>query len=811
MALLTLFYSYAREDQALRDQLEKHLRQLHRQGLISAWHEREILPGGTWADEIDTHLQTASIILLLASPDFLASDYCYDAQMQRALERHKSGAARVIPIILRLCDWQHSPLKDLQCLPRDGKPVTQWQDQDEVFHIITQDLRRVIEQQQALARPPVPLSPLDRQNRMRLLKQVRAIWIDGLLTQSLHRAASIELCLQDRPDVLANPWRFQVQELDQAPQALPVGTSIVQVYDRAGSELLVLGEPGAGKTTLLLELARTLLERAEQDERLRMPIVFHLSSWAEKRQALRTWLVEELRTKYQVPRKVGQSWIDADQVLPLLDGLDEVARDARAACVEQINDYYQSRLEHGSSPVVICCRSEEYTALSTPLMLQHAVSILPLTDEQINTYLEQAGEQVQALRHALNEDAELHSLARQPLMLNIFTFAYQRATAAEIPVGETREEMQHSVFARYVEHMLKRRGQSKRWEPEQVVRWLTFLAEQMGRRDQTVFAVESLQPTWLPKKWRNLYPWCLGLVIGLVCELIIGLPLGLLSWLAPEPAIEQAIEMSFGTAEGAAFKVLVGPSILRLFVCLIIVLAFGPCIGLFVGMDFGETGVNRIEVLTWSWKKALSGLMNGLGVGLAIGLFISLVYGLMAWLFGMLVVGLPSLLFFGLVAGLGIGLVVGPLSGLVVGLSGKQLPDRLTRSPNEGIWRSGKNGLVVGLVIGQVAVMVAGLVVWLVIGLAIGSAAGLAIATLVLLGAELFVVLFLGLRSGLDAFVKHFVLRLLLWRRGNLPWNLVAFLDEAAERLLLRKIGGSYIFVHRLLLEYFADLAEEDE
>ena len=208
----------------------------------------------------------------------------------------------------------------------------------------------------------------------------------------------------------------------------------------AEGELLILGEPGAGKTTLLLELARTLLERAEQDERLPIPIVFHLSSWAEKRQALRTWLVEELSTKYQVPRKIGQGWIDADQVLPLLDGLDEVAKEARIACVQQINDYYQSRLEHGSSPIVVCCRSEEYTALSTRIMLQHAVSILPLTDEQIDTYLEQAGEQVQVLRQALNEDTELRSLARQPLMLNIFTFAYQGAQASEVPTGATREE-----------------------------------------------------------------------------------------------------------------------------------------------------------------------------------------------------------------------------------------------------------------------------------------------------------------------------------------------------------------------------------
>jgi TIR domain-containing protein/NACHT domain-containing protein len=795
VAPLTLFYSYTREDQALLDRLEKHLRQLQRQELISAWHEREILLGGTWADEIDVHLQTASIILLLVSPDFLASDYCYDAQMQRALERHRSGAARVIPIILRPCDWQHSPLKDLQCLPRDGKPVTRWQDQDEVFHVITQDLRRVIEQQQALVRPPVPLSPLDRQNRMRLLKQVRAIWIDGLLTQSLHRAAGIELCLQDRPDVLANPWRFQVQELDQDPQALPAGTSIVQVYDRAGGELLVLGEPGAGKTTLLLELARTLLERAEQDERLRMPIVFHLSSWAEKRQALRTWLVEELRTKYQVPRKIGQSWIDADQVLPLLDGLDEVARDARTACVEQINDYYQARLERGSSPVVICCRSEEYTALSTRVMLQHAVSVLPLTDEQINTYLEQAGEQVQALRQALHEDAELHSLARQPLMLNIFTFAYQRATAAEIPVGETREEMQHSVFARYVEHMLKRRGQSKRWEPEQVVRWLTFLAGQMRQDGQTVFAVENLQPIWLSEKWRILYQWCVRLVIGLLVGLLwggsvwpyggllVGLFVGLVGLLAGGPSFVVVSEMISELSSGWGGGLL-------------------------------SSEIHLTEAVTWSWKKARSQLVNVLGLALALGL----IAGLLAWLESLgievpspLSIKLPGepgfWVVIGLCEGLIVGLFVGLIFVLVYGLSRRQLPERLSLSPNGGIWRSGKNGFLVGLGFWQVV----GLPIGLGFKLIGGQYLGLTNALSDWLCLGLSSGLVIGLSFGLNAFVQHFILRFFLARRGDLPWDLVPFLDEAAERLLLRKVGGSYIFAHRLLLEYFADLAEENE
>src|ERR1700730_15817417 len=130
---LTLFYSYAHEDELLRNELEKHLSLLQRQGLISEWHDRQILPGDEWAHDIDTHLETASIILLLISPGFLASDYCYDIEMQGALERHKRRQARVIPIILRPCDWHSAPFGSLQCLPRDGKAVTTWQNLDEAF------------------------------------------------------------------------------------------------------------------------------------------------------------------------------------------------------------------------------------------------------------------------------------------------------------------------------------------------------------------------------------------------------------------------------------------------------------------------------------------------------------------------------------------------------------------------------------------------------------------------------------------------------------------------------------------------------
>jgi hypothetical protein len=108
--------------------LEVHLKLLKRQDIIQDWHDRDISAGTEWARQISTQLETADIILLLISPDFIASDYCWDIELKRAMERHEAGEARVIPIILRQTDWAGAPFGKLQALPKDAKPVTLWPD-----------------------------------------------------------------------------------------------------------------------------------------------------------------------------------------------------------------------------------------------------------------------------------------------------------------------------------------------------------------------------------------------------------------------------------------------------------------------------------------------------------------------------------------------------------------------------------------------------------------------------------------------------------------------------------------------------------
>src|SRR3954466_9528217 len=140
----SLFYSSSPGDGALRDELETALSLLRRQGVISGWHDRRVEPGTEWERQIDEHLESADVILLLVSADFLASDYCYDREMKRALERHGAGTARVIPVILRPCDWDTAPFWKLQALPRDGKAVTTWGNRDEAFADIARGIRHAV-------------------------------------------------------------------------------------------------------------------------------------------------------------------------------------------------------------------------------------------------------------------------------------------------------------------------------------------------------------------------------------------------------------------------------------------------------------------------------------------------------------------------------------------------------------------------------------------------------------------------------------------------------------------------------------------
>lgn len=146
------FLSYAHEDAQETVNLRKHTAVLRREGLISIWHDREILPGEPINRSINEAIESSSLILLLISPDFINSDYCMGREMKRALELHNEGSAKLVPIICRPCDWKGiEELSDLKALPTDAKPIVKWENKDEAWADVVTELRRLIQSNRSAA------------------------------------------------------------------------------------------------------------------------------------------------------------------------------------------------------------------------------------------------------------------------------------------------------------------------------------------------------------------------------------------------------------------------------------------------------------------------------------------------------------------------------------------------------------------------------------------------------------------------------------------------------------------------------------
>ena len=667
-------------------------------------------------------------------------------------------------------------------------------------------------------------------NQARMIELVASIWITGMLEQSLHGATLQALGLYERPQVITNPWALLLQELERPEQLLPRGTSIAQVYDATGGHLLLLGEPGSGKTTLLLELARTLLSRARQDSRHPIPVVFNLSSWVVKQQSLERWMVDELQEKYQVPRTLGKQWIDADAIIPLLDGLDEVAAPYRSLCIEVLNRYRQN---HGLLPTVVCSRYADYLAQNKHILLRSAVVLQPLNSQQISDYLADFGAQVEGLRRALDEDEELQKLATTPLMLSVLTLTYHGVPQSDVMmVMKTQEIRRRYIFERYVERMLRHRSASHHYTTQQTMSWLIELARQLTNHQETAFYIERIQFDWLsPSRIRHLLPAVsvglmqglfIGIVFTLFCllfhslksSLIIGGVLTLwnvgfssmlngiiLEWQyrsdQSEP-IQKRYSLTDASIKllsnhviyGIVFVILNNLCIGLMFglladlrMTLLDALRYGVFYSFLIGGAFLAQGpivstIRPAETVTWSWKTVQHNAIKYMAIGVAIGLIYGLIYPP--------IVTVVIVLF----------AIVGSL--LASGVSNKALEPHQRLRPNQGIRRSGRNSFQTGIVAGGFTM----LMLSFSFGYFYGPFTGLFYSLIPALS----VGICLTSQRGGTAYLLHFIVRGLLWWEGKLPWNYAQFLDEAADRIILRKVGGGYIFIHRYVLEYFASL-----
>ncbi len=516
----------------------------------------------------------------------------------------------------------------------------------------------------------------DAKNRQRMIKRVSSRWINGVLDQV---QPFIALNLHLMPERVSSPWLAKNQQIYLPTVQELTSTLIGQLYDEADGELLLLGEPGAGKTILLLQLARELLERAQKDATQPIPVIFHLSSWAASRTPLDEWLTEQVKLKYQVPERQAQEWISNDQLLPLLDGLDEVERSARAECINAINTYRQ---EHGFLPLVICCRTGDYDQLPERLMLGTAVEIQPLTRTQIDDYAARGG--LVAMKTAL-EDPGLRDLVSTPLMLNILSMVSQEDLAA-LPASRD------VVLKHYIERLL-RKDIKQPYAPTQTRNWLGWLAWQMQQHNQSDFYLERIQPSWIenPQSRQRYRRAVIRLVIAIQC--VVG---GALSaWL--KGGLRRGIVGSgngilglFGGGEGNTMLGWMSPGIgggSQGGASLIVILALVIWL---ITVLVGSSTVPKLPP-----RAIWYGLLGGLRAGLVLGIIVCiLVFPLFVWRGG---------IHYGLTYGLGIGfflaIAVAPLRGFLLGLRyGQPAPPKTnwtTRLGDGAVWgASGAFGFV---------------------------------------------------------------------------------------------------------------------
>ena len=579
---------------------------------------------------------------------------------------------------------------------------------------------------------------------------------------------------------------------DRTSTKLKPTQKTIEFFDRndVRGKLLILGEPGAGKTTELLSLSKNLIQRAVEHENVPIPIIFELSSWKDN-QAISDWLVEQLVDTYKgIPKRVAERWIDKQQVIPLLDGLDELGLERQNNCIDALNQFLDNSFQPG---LVVCCRREEYEQAQTKLeQLNGAIYLQSLTENQIQQYLENL-KRSRIWDETIVNEPDLLELVRKPLFLTMLVIAYQGRAIKNYS----------ELFENYIENQLNNPDNQATYPPgkspsqKQTLHYLIRLARKLEVNKKTEFLIEEIQPTWLKsKKQKTVHKIVSGLSIGSCYGIIIGLTYLLIALVKPELIYPFNRWLSYGLNE----RLIIWLSILGYL--LLSVLTYGLIGGLIGGL-IKTVKIKPVEKLNFSFKKFMNRFFVGLRIGLKIGLIGGLIGGLIYWWLSVgLSAGLISSLFYmlvgvflGLFGGLGLWLTVGLFYGLIGGISNLKMENK--NFPNQGIWNSFKNGLSVGAFYG--------LIVGLIVGL-IGLTEDLFVCLVYGIMLGLFVGLSFGLNYGLIAVIQHFTLRFILYINGYIPWNYALFLDHAAKHRFIQRVGGRYRFMHDLLRKHFAQM-----
>ena len=612
--------------------------------------------------------------------------------------------------------------------------------------------------------PINPIKPLTRneyRQRKVLLNKVKNFWIENYLKKSLHNKVLIELGLKEKSDAIQTRFPGVEEFSEQSEQNNSKGTNVTEVFQQMGTgqTLLILGEPGSGKTITLLKLAQSLIERTEKDLSQPIPVVFNLSSWTIKQQAINEWLIEQLFDRYEVDKSFGETWIREQQLILFLDGLDEVKAEFRNDCVRELNKFTKS---HGITEIVVCCRIQDYEALEEQLTLQSAICIQVLNQSQIYQYLDRAGEKLVALKTLLQKDAELRAFATLPLILSVMSLAYQDCSSEELSFLVSAGEWKQRLFDRYIERMFQRHSQTQLYSQKQTQRYLIWLAQRMAEESQTVFLIDQMQPNLLKDKHEKRIYKVVSFLISIFTTRFD---------LEIQPIVEftnnnypMTIEDSYRLFSGhkTVFKILHYRAIFMFLMT-----------ALYMFIENNEIVPEAVR----SFFSPIVLLISSLAV---INLFYIQIKKRKT---------LKN---------------ISRMHRQRLLNHNKQTPSQY---PNQKILKSAKNSMGIFLMT-VITFPPLFLLTFLLVEYTTKHTTFISYLyiTLPLL---VYFTLMMILVGGGQACIQHFTIRLILYRNSYIPWDYARFLNYAKERIFLQKIGGGYIFVHRMLLEHFAKMELE--
>lgn len=711
---MLVFISYSHQDSDFAQLLNAELQSWG----FGTWIDvQNIRKGEYWPDAIDTGLENADVVAGVLSDHSMQSnnvknewDWAIEYEKPIFLLRLRPTKISHRYIRINYIDFVsgvETGLKQFyQALKQVGTAaVKQTRPQITVMPPVT------VPSTAGVPQPP-PAAPATS-TRHHLIHRVREAWIDGVLRQNMLSSRSLQLAGEARPEAVIQPG-IVLQHPQLPTYELPSSQQIVDVFNDLGRELLILGRPGAGKTMTLLQLADVLLERAAQDATSSIPVVFNLASWSQCQLPLDQWLVERLQTEYRLKQKTAAQLVQDQNILPLLDGLDEVQRQQRSDCVDAINAFWRSYavVDRG---IVVCSRINDYDMLSARLDFASAFTLQPLTPERIDQYLTQLGSEWDALRRVLHANPRMMELASTPLLLNFMAVAYRGLGEAQIAAHKSDDDLTQHFFEYYITRHLRADGEQHAYAQQDTRRYLGWLAQNMVRTSQTVFHPSAIQPDWLLA--------------------------------APEKRAYARWFDAFALASRA--------------------------------------------------------LLGAIGGGLAWTTFYVTTYLMPpstdAHLFG-------SFAHDELMGVLPIAVIIG---GLLSTFSKFRLGKRL-RFVGESLQRLplGVHVLLAGVSWALIQVIIFGIVFAVAVSLAsIGLGVGLITLSLLFLTA-------LVLTSTQAYVIEPTLQRVVLWRTlrhyQRVPRNLAAFLDYANRKQLLRRTGESYIFRHRMLMDYFAEVKDGD-